>query len=177
MKVEQLKELGLNSAAEKLETCQTMTRNLAVAYEHYRVVTPEIFNRFSEALKKKTMEVVSKCTNCQGKGFVKQGIRNNLLPCFECHRHPGAEEISYDTLAFIELDKYTEIPPPDCLLDLKKAQDLKCFDEFEVAKIESVHVRPDPIIFGGIKGCVDKFFITQWDDDVKIEDILKENEG
>jgi hypothetical protein len=30
----------------------------------------------------------------------------------------------------------------------------------------------DPIIFGKIDGCTDRFFIAQWDDDVKIEDIV-----
>jgi hypothetical protein len=62
-------------------------------------------------------------------------------------------------------------------MDLKKAKDMGCFDYFEVAKVETVEVRPDPIIFGGIEGCDDKFFITQWDDDVSIEEILNENEG
>lgn len=59
----------------------------------------------------------------------------------------------------------------------EKAQKLKCFDTFEIAKIEAVEERKDPIVFGCITGCPDKFFIAQWDDDVKIEDILTESEG
>ena len=30
----------------------------------------------------------------------------------------------------------------------------------------------DPIVFGVINGCPDKFFISQWDDDIKIDDIF-----
>jgi len=40
-----------------------------------------------------------------------------------------------------------------------------------------VTVVPDPILLGRITGCENRYFIAQWDDDVKIEDILKENEG
>jgi hypothetical protein len=67
--------------------------------------------------------------------------------------------------------------PTEKEVELRKAKGLECFDRFEVAKVETIEVRPDPIIFGLINDCVDKFFITQWDDDVKIEDILKQNEG
>ena len=42
----------------------------------------------------------------------------------------------------------------------------------QYASIESVEVRKDPIIFGKITGCTDLFFITQWYDDVSIEEIL-----
>lgn len=83
----------------------------------------------------------------------------------------------YKTLVFIPLEKYTEVPPENVLTAIESAIEKKCFDYFEVAKIESVVVIPDPIVFGVIKNCPDKFFIAQWDDDVSIEQILKENEG
>lgn len=51
---------------------------------------------------------------------------------------------------------------------------MKCFDSFSVAHIAEVK---DPILFGEIAECTDKFFIAQWDEDVKIEDILTEKEG
>lgn len=143
-----LKELGLDAAANNLQGKLALKAKLLIAYEHYRFVEPHIFDRFGEELRKKTHRV-------------DEYGRNRR----------------YDTLAFIPLNDYNEIPPPDCLMDLKAARDHKCFDHFEVAKIETVEVRPDPIIFGCIDGCRDKFFITQWDDDVKIEDILKESEG
>lgn len=88
-----------------------------------------------------------------------------------------ANERRYKTLAFIPIEKYQEIPPDAVLEALEKAQELNCFDYFEVAKIEARVEIKDPIIFGCIKGCPDKFYVAQWDDDVKIQDILKENEG
>jgi hypothetical protein len=36
---------------------------------------------------------------------------------------------------------------------------------------------PDPIIFGRIKGSNNRYFVAQWDDDVKIEQILRADEG
>lgn len=83
----------------------------------------------------------------------------------------------YKRLDFISLDNYTEVPPEEVLTKIEQAQDLGCFDTFEIAKIvDRVEVK-DPIVFGIIKGCPDRFFVGQWDNDVKIEDILKESEG
>ncbi len=80
----------------------------------------------------------------------------------------------YKTLAFTPVESYPEVPPADVLDKMEIAMERKCFDQFEVAHIVNVK---DPILFGRIKGCPDRFFIGQWDDDVKIEDILKPNEG
>lgn len=79
---------------------------------------------------------------------------------------------AYKRLQFIPLAKYTELPPPNVLEALEKAQNLNCFDTFEIAKIDWIREMKDPILFGVIEGCTDKFFISQWDDDVKVEDIL-----
>lgn len=147
MNVELLKELGMDAAADNLQEKITLKQKLLVAYEHFKFVEPHIFERFQTELRNKTQRK-------DPDGYTR-----------------------FDTIKFIGLSSYTEIPPPDCLQDLKKAKDLNIFDKFEVAKVETVEVRPDPIIFGSITGCVDKFFITQWDDDVKIEDILREGEG
>jgi len=80
-------------------------------------------------------------------------------------------------LQFTAIQAYEKVPPDFVLEAMEKAMDLNCFDRFEVASIQSVKEIPDPIVFGVIDGCTDKFFISQWDNDVKIEDILKENEG
>ena len=84
---------------------------------------------------------------------------------------------TYDRLNFISLSNYEEVPPLDVLDKIEQAQEIGCFDTFEIAKIESVKETKDPIVFGIVNGCPDKFFVAQWMDDVKIEDILKENEG
>jgi len=79
---------------------------------------------------------------------------------------------TFKRLNFIPLRQYQEVPPVHVLDALEKAQELGCFDTFEVAKIEWVEEVKDPILFGRIYGCGDYFFISQWDDDVKFEDIL-----
>lgn len=157
MNVELLKELGLDAAANKLGKKLDLKRKLLIAYEHFRFVEPQIFFRFAKELKEKSYKV-------------------------EQHDRYAKTE-TWREVVFVHLKDYSEIPPADCLMDLKKAKDMGCFDYFEVAKVEEVtrysdtRPLPDPIIFGCIKGCVDKFFITQWDNDVSIEEILREKEG
>lgn len=190
MNAEMLKELGLDKASERLEQKQSLKDKLMVAYEHYRVVTPEIIERFQVALKEKTKSITSTCYRCFGKGkeecfsgedketMIKEAKKSKIKAkdCGYC-QNTGAYSLVYDTLVFVPLKEYPDSPPPDCLLDLRKAHEFKCFDEFEVAKVKTVEERPDPIIFGRITGSEDRFFVTQWDDDVRIEDILRENEG
>ena len=142
----ELLELGFTKAGDKLKSKEDMKRKLAIAFEHHRVVTPGIIDRFQKALKKKTRKV---------KDYIE----------------------TYDRLAFCKISEYAEVPPADVLEKVKEAKARNCFDYFEVAKVETVEVRPDPIIFGRIKGVEDRFFVAQWDNDVKIEDILMENEG
>lgn len=78
---------------------------------------------------------------------------------------------SYKKLVFIALDKYEKIPPADVLEKLEVAQEKKCFDRYEIAKIDWIEEVKDPILFGRIDNCDDYFFIGQWDDDVKFEDV------
>lgn len=137
-----LKELGFTKAASVLDEKKERARKMMIAYENYKFVTPEIFDRFNRELKAKTQ-----------KGY------------------------QFDRLAFSNIKDYQEVPPQHVLDKVKEAMGRGCFDTFEVAKVETVEVRPDPIIFGKINGCQDSFFIDQWDNDVKIEDILRENEG
>lgn len=80
----------------------------------------------------------------------------------------------YQTLAFTPIDRYDKCPPESVLASLETAQGHKIFDAFEVAHIVNVK---DPIIFGRITGCPDRFFIDQWDNDVTIKDLLRDNEG
>jgi hypothetical protein len=83
---------------------------------------------------------------------------------------------TYDTLKFIPLKEYREVPPKSVLEALKTAKGRSCFDSFEIAKIESVKEVKDPILFGLIDDCKDLFYIAQWDDDVTIE-AIKEASG
>ena len=144
---EWLQKLGLESAANKIKATKEFERRCAIAYEHFRFVTQENISNFNEKLKKETLKK-------DDSGFQR-----------------------YDQLQFISLRSYQEIPPVSVLEKLEEAKQKRCFDYFEIAKIQSVEVRPDPILFGRINGCPDRFYISQWNDDVRIEDILKENEG
>ena len=74
-------------------------------------------------------------------------------------------------LAFKDIKDYEKLPPDSVLEDLKEAQEKGCFDSFQIAYIEKVK---DPILFGKITDfSYLYFYISQWGDDVKIEDIIK----
>jgi hypothetical protein len=79
---------------------------------------------------------------------------------------------SYKQLLFTPIENYAKVPPHDALYRLEAAMADAVFDGFEVATIQWVKEVVDPIIFGRVDGCTDRFFIAQWDDDVKIEDIV-----
>lgn len=146
-----LRELGFDSAASKLSADKELARKLRITFEHFRVVTPEHLGRFQTELKERT---------------TRQDGANQW----------GAITV-YDKLVFTPIKNYKAIPPQEALDELRKAKKLGCFDNFEVATIESVRIVPDPIIFGTINGCPNKYYVCQWDSDVKIEDILRPEEG
>ncbi len=81
---------------------------------------------------------------------------------------------AWKALEFTTIESYPKVPPDEILALLETAQERKCFDAFEIASIREVK---DPILFGRIQNCPDRFFIGQWDTDVKIEDILMPSEG
>lgn len=102
-------------------------------------------------------------------------VRQEKINAFNAKLRGKATQFQeYKTLSFTAACDYPEVPPTHVLDNLQAAIDRQCFDSFEVAHIVNV---PDPIMFGRIAECPDRFFIDQWDDDVKIEDILKPNEG
>lgn len=116
---------------------------MRMAYDNYEYVPQEKINAFNEKLQKETMQTTK-------------------------------YERVYKQLVFIRLEDYDEVPPPTALKALKAAKESDIFDRFEVAKIadQRERVDPDPILFGRVDGCDDRFFIAQWDDDVSIEEIL-----
>ena len=81
---------------------------------------------------------------------------------------------SWQALSFDAIETYDKVPPADVLEALEVAQGRKCFDSFEIASIKEVK---DPILFGRIARCSDRFYIAQWDSDISIEDLLLPNEG
>ena len=109
------------------------------------------------------------------KGFGKK----KLLRAVEDYRYATGEEIDEfnkemkqcgKELVVVEIKDYDKVPPDEVLEELKKAQAKKCFDSFHIAYIRKVK---DPILFGKIDDFKNLFFyIAQWGDDVKIEDII-----
>lgn len=143
----ELRELGLNSAADKIKHARELATKLRIAFEHFRMVTPDQVKRFQEELWSKR------------------------------YTDPHTYGLFYKTMKFTRLAFYDEVPPAEVLQKIKEAKELKCFDDFEVLTLESQEVLPDPVVFGIIEGCDNRYFVAQWDDDVKIEDILREDEG
>jgi len=142
---ERLGKLGFNRAAEELTVITEKKRKLALAYEHYKFVTPANVHQFNAVLREKT-----------GKNM---DDRNNMW---------------YQVLDFVPIQDYQKAPPEEVLMALEVAQARKCFDTYEVAYIKDVK---DPLLFGRITGTPNRFFIAQWDNDVSIMDLIKENEG
>lgn len=143
----ELRELGLTAAADKIKRAKELARKLRIGFEHFRVVTPQQVTRFQEELWN------NRCTD------------------------PSTYALSYQVLKFTALESYSEVPPGEVLQKVREAKELKCFDRFEVLTLESQEVVPDPVIFGIIDGCDNRYFVAQWDDDVNIEQILREDEG
>ena len=142
-----LAKLGFKKAAEKAEQNKVKARKMALAYEHYRFVRQEKVDAFNARLREETRRKAA----------------------------PGSFDYQIEQLMFVDSEQSERIPPPEVLDALEEALGRKCFDRFEIASIETV--KEDPILFGRIDGCPDRFFIAQWDDDVKITDLIKENEG
>lgn len=127
----------------------TRAKKLSIAYQHYRFIEEGKINDFNAKLYKDTYKSPSP------------------LICG-----------SYCQLTFTSLGEYPAVPPAEVLNALEAAHGHQCFDRFEVAQITEQSVpKPDPILFGIVDGCSDRFFIAQWDDDVRIEDILQGDEG
>lgn len=80
----------------------------------------------------------------------------------------------WQELGFVPVSEYEQVPPEEVLIAHQEAVDRQCFDTFEIGLIKNVK---DPLLFGRINKCSDRFFIAQWGDDVSITDLLKDNEG
>lgn len=73
-------------------------------------------------------------------------------------------------LVIVEMKNFDRLPPDEVLEALQEARKYTCFDTYHIAYIRQVK---DPILFGKIAGFNELyFFISQWGDDVKIEDII-----
>ncbi len=109
------------------------------------------------------------------KGFGKK----KLLAAISDYRYATGEDLDDfnkemkshgKELVVVEIKDYDKVPPDHVLESLQTARKKECFDSFHVAFIRKVK---DPILFGKIDDFKNlHFFIDQWGDDVKIEDII-----
>jgi hypothetical protein len=109
----------------------------------------------------------------------KKSGRDKLLKAVEKYRYATGEDLDDfnkemkdhgKELVLVAIKDYDKLPPDDVLQSLQVAKDDDIFDSFEIAYIRKVK---DPILFGAIDDFKNlHFFIAQWGDDVKIEDII-----
>lgn len=123
-------------------------------------------------------------------------LKKKLTVAYERYRYVTSEQIQafntklrqlsenlaqgqyhYQELVLTPTEKYPAIPPAEVLEKLAEAKGLQVFDSYEVAHIVAQVEVKDPILFGRVKGCGDRFIIAQWDDDVKVSDLIGELEG
>lgn len=146
-----LEKAGFSAAAKTAKDNADRAGRMARAYEHYRYVSQETISKFQEKLKAET-------------------IRRTGKAGFDLYEN-------YDQLVFEDSAAYSGLPPADVLESVSAAREIGVFDTFEVATVKSVREYHDPLVFGRISGCDDRFYIAQWGDDVKITDLLGEHDG
>lgn len=109
----------------------------------------------------------------------KKAGKDKLLKAVSKYRYATGEDVDDfnkemkefgKQLVIVAIKDYVKLPPDEVLNTLQKAKEDECFDSFHVAYIQRVK---DPILFGKINDFKNLyFFIAQWGDDVKIEDII-----
>ena len=166
-------EAGFTAAGAELEKKAERARKLALAYEHYRYVSQKKIDDFKSRLLQATRrrpteaEAMHEATTLM---LMYQTIGQILS---------SASDV-YDALVLDPLEKYVGLPPADVLATVKVARGRGIFDRMEVAHVEPVATQihyPDPIVFGLVDGCTDRFYIAEWGNDVSINDLLADNEG
>jgi hypothetical protein len=158
------REAGFDAAADALDQKAARAVKLAIAYEHYRFITKEQISAFQKKLKAQTTRPA---TENDRQKFANDKVFYQAT-------------VIADQLVFAELGKYPGLPPADVIAKVKEAKARGCFDGMEVAEVKPVATEvklPDPIVFGRVDGCTDRFFIAQWGTDVNINDIINRNDG
>lgn len=145
--ISRLEGLGFKKASSKIKELSDRKRKMTIAYAAYPHVTTEKVNAFNHKLREKT--------------------------------HNWDKVGGYHVLEFVGVEVYEGAPPEEVLTSMEKAvalevaEGVKVFDSYEIGYIKKVN---DPLLFGRIKGCPDRFYIAQWDSDISITDILSAKE-
>ena len=140
---ERLERLGFKKASTTLKELSLRKQKMTIAYAMFKWVREEKVNAFNQKLYEKT------------RNWDKNG--------------------GYHKLEIVSVQDYEGTPPDSVLEKMEKVQALeiapgiKVFDSYEVAYIRKV---PDPLLFGCVRGCPDRFFIDQWDNDISIDELI-----
>lgn len=83
-------------------------------------------------------------------------------------------ETALDTIGRFEwtetpIDQYATLPPEDALKSLEINKSRQVFDYFTIASVNAVK---DPLLLGRIVGKKERWFLAQWGEDVKIDDVV-----
>ena len=70
------------------------------------------------------------------------------------------------------VESYDKIPPSYVFEKLRVARNHKIFDYFTVATVSAVVKVKDPLLLGRINGDTTRYFIAQWDDDIKLDNLI-----
>lgn len=153
------REAGFTTVATELERKAKLATNLAKAYEFFRYVSREAYDAFQKKILDKTKRPATEADRARLGRYTTEVA---------------------DQLVIVDMGAYPGLPPADVLLKVKEARAMEIFDRFEVAEIQPVATQvklPDPIVFGLVDGCTDRFFVAEWGTDVSINDLLQKHEG
>mgnify|MGYP001570389797 CR=1 FL=1 len=67
------------------------------------------------------------------------------------------------------IEEYESIPPKEVLTKLRMHKNRLLFDYFTIASVENIK---DPLLFGRITETEDRYFIAQWGEDIKLDDLV-----
>ena len=67
------------------------------------------------------------------------------------------------------IEEYESIPPKEVLTKLRMHKNRLLFDYFTIASVENIK---DPLLFGRINETEYRYFIAQWGEDIKLDDLV-----
>lgn len=69
----------------------------------------------------------------------------------------------------VAVEHYAGIPPMNVLRKFKEEKEKNVFDSFTIASVNAIR---DPLLLGRVTGSENRYFIAQWGDDVKLDDVI-----
>jgi len=93
--------------------------------------------------------------------------------CFEAptvHRSSTAKgTIGYFRWKEEKVEDYGALPPESVLKTYAEHKERRLFDYFTIASVEGIH---DPLLLGRLNDDETRYYIAQWGDDVKLDDVI-----